>query len=501
MSYEVIVVGAGPVGLTLAIELHLAGVQPLVVERLAEPAPQRKSRGVGPLAFEALERRGLGPALEACQPERQEEKKRDHGSAKNHFAWIHKIDPAMQDEPDRTGRLIWQPDLERILAEHVAALGITVLRENTVTALVQNTESVSITVATPEGEQQLEAAYLVGCDGGHSSIRRLAGFDFPGTAPIMTARQAQVQIADPDKLPPSGRLTGGLLIHGPGVLGTFDFVEGPDVPHGQVTAEEMQASVRRVAGVDVTITDVSDALRFTDNARQASTYRVGRVFLAGDAAHVHSPNGGQGLNLGLTDAVNLGWKLAAQVRGVAPDGLLDTYTEERHPAGVAVLDNTRAQSALMLPGPHTDALREIVSDLMDIKEVNQYFGRMLGGLATRYPFPYVKPDDHQLIGCYCPGLTFVVADQSGGFNTSGLSQFTATGRPVLAVPAGDPTLELASGWRDRLEILQTDVIDDSRLSAVLVRADGVIAWACSPGEPTDGALLETALTTWLGAPA
>ncbi|WP_329005336.1 FAD-dependent monooxygenase [Kribbella sp. NBC_00709] len=497
MSYEVIVVGAGPVGLTLAMELHLAGIEPLVVERLAEPAPQRKSRGVGPLAYEALERRGLGPVLEACQPERKAEKERDHGSAKNHFAWIHKIDPALQDEPDRTGRLIWQPDLERILAEHAATLGITVRRECTVTALVQNEDGVTLTVDTPTGPQELEAAYVVGCDGGRSAIRKLAGFDFPGTAPIMTARQAQVAIADPDKLPPSGRLSGGMLIHGPGVLGTFDFAEGPDVPRGEVTAEELQASVRRVAGVDVTITEVSDALRFTDNARQAATYRIGRVLLAGDAAHVHSPNGGQGLNLGLTDAVNLGWKLAAQVRGVAPEGLLDTYTEERHPAGVAVLDNTRAQSALMLPGPHTDALRDIVSELMDIQEVNQYFGRMLGGLATRYAFQYVKPDDHSLIGSYCPDLTFVTADS----DESKLSQFTATGRAVLAVPVGDPAVEVADGWRDRIEIIEIETVKDSRLSAVLMRPDGVIAWACDPDKPTDGALLLEALTTWLGAPA
>ncbi|MEU4291109.1 FAD-dependent monooxygenase [Kribbella sp. NPDC026596] len=496
MSSEVIVVGAGPVGLTLAIELQLAGVQPLVLERLAEPAPQRKSRGVGPLAFEALQRRGLGPALEACQPERQDEKKRDHGSAKNHFAWIHKIDPELQEEPDRTGRLIWQPDLERILADHVVALGIDVRREYTVTDLVQHAGGVSITVTTPDGERRLEAAYVVGCDGGHSAIRRLAGFDFPGTPPIMTARQAQVEIVDPDKLPPSGRLEGGMLIHGPGVLGTFDFVEGPDVPRGAVTPEELQASVRRVAGVDVSITEVSDALRFTDNARQASTYRLGRVLLAGDAAHVHSPNGGQGLNLGLVDAVNLGWKLAAQVRGVAPEGLLDSYTEERHPAGAAVLANTRAQSALMRPGPHTDALRDIVSELMDIREVNQYFGRLLGGLAHRYTFPYTKPDDHQLIGHHCPDLTFTTATTS-----SRLSQFTRSGRAVLLTPPHTPTLKAASAWRDRLELIEINSIDDNRLSALLIRPDGAIAWATTPGEPPNELQLQTALTTWLGIPS
>ncbi|MER7244405.1 FAD-dependent monooxygenase [Kribbella sp. NPDC000426] len=489
MTNQVIVVGAGPVGLALAIELHLAGITPVVLERLAEPAPQRKSRGVGPLAFEALERRGLGPALEACQPERKEEKKRDHGSAKNHFAWIHKIDPDLQEEPARTGRLIWQPDLERILADHVAKLGIAVRREHAVTALTQDADGVSVTVDTPDGEQVLTAEYLVGCDGGRSTIRRMAGFDFPGTAPLMTARQAQVQLADPDRLPPSGRLAGGMLIHGPGVLGTFDFLEGPDVPRGEITAEELEASVRRVADVDVTITEVSDALRFTDNARQATTYRLGRVLLAGDAAHVHSPNGGQGLNLGIPDAVNLGWKLAATVNGTAPDGLLDSYTEERHPAGSAVLDNTRAQSALMRPGPHTDALRDIVSELMDIKEVNQYFGRLLGGLSTRYGFSYLKPDDHPLIGCYCPELTF---------GDSSLSQLTTAGRPLLIAPAGDPAIAATTAWHDRVDVHEVERINHDQLTALLIRPDGVIAWARGPEDAPDVALLHTALTSWFG---
>ena len=498
--YGVVVVGAGPVGLMLAAELQLAGVSPLVLERLASPAPQRRSRGVGPLAFEALQRRGLGERLAPYQPERSAEKARDHGSEKNHFAWIHKIDPSLQEEPGRRGALIWQPDLEAILGRYVAELGIPVLREHAVTAITQDEDGVTVTISTPGGERELRAAYVVGCDGGRSTVRKLAGFAFPGTPPTMTARQAQVEIADPETLPPSGRTPTGMLMHGPGVIGAFDFSPGQEDLRGPVTREELQASVRRVSGTDVTITSMSDPLRFTDNARQADTYRHGRVLLAGDAAHVHSPNGGQGLNLGIIDAVNLGWKLAAQVRGRAPADLLDSYTTERHPAGAAVLHNTRAQSALMLPGPHTDALRDILSELMEIKEVNSYFGRMLGGLATRHDFPYLTSDAHPLIGRHCPDLKLTLTSSAGDLRAALLSEFTTTGPFVLLAPAGDPAIAAAAGWRDRLQVIEVGTIDHDGLSAVLVRPDGLIAWACAPGRPSDITLIENALHTWLGTP-
>jgi len=493
MNEDVVIVGAGPVGLMLATELVLAGVLPIVIERLATPSPQRKSRGVDPLAMEALMRRGLGDRLADSEPERAAEKERDHGSAKNHFAWIHKIDPALQDEPGRRGALIWQPDLEAILTEYAEKLGVTVLREHTATALAQDSDGVNLTVDTPEGTREVRASFVVGCDGGRSFIRKAAGFDFPGTAPIMTARQAQVAIENPEALPDSGRLPGGMLLHGPGVIGTFDFSPEHDSASGPVTPEEMSASVRRVAGVDVTITAVTDALRFTDNARQATAYQRGRVLLAGDAAHVHSPNGGQGLNLGLMDAVNLGWKLASAVRASAPAGLLDSYTKERHPAGEAVLRNTRAQSALMLPGPHTDALRDIVSDLMDIREVNSYFSRLLGGLDTRYELPYATAETHPLTGRLCPNLTITLEDREAE-----LTEFTASGQPVLLIPADAHHEVHGCGGTAVVEVAG---IAHPELSAVLVRPDGVIAWACAPGDPLDLDLLRTALDTWFGRSA
>jgi hypothetical protein len=332
----------------------------------------------------------------------------------------------------------------------------------------------------------------VGCDGGRSTVRKLGGFAFEGTGPIMIMRRVHGRIEGAEKLPPPGKNEKGALFHGPDAVATTEFDGGFDSAEGPVTAAEMQDSVRRVAGVDVVISDISDTLRFTDHARQATTYRNGRVLLAGDAAHVHSPNGGQGLNLGLMDAVNLGWKLAATVHGWAPDGLLDSYTTERHPVGAAVLHNTRAQSALMRPGPHVEAMRDIVAELMDIPEVNRYFGRMMSGLGTRYAFP---EDTHPLVGRHCPNLKI-----DGPSRATCLADLTTAGRAVLLSPAADPAVaEAAAAWQHRLEIVPVASIDHD-LAAVLVRPDGAVAWATAPGEPADTDLLRSALERWLGRP-
>ncbi len=494
MDTEVIVVGAGPVGLMLAAELRLAGVEVIVLERLAEPSGQRRARGIGPLAAEALRRRGLEEQLAARHPEGRTEKTREHGTEKDHFAWIHKIDPRRQLEPDRRGVLIWQPELEALLAEHAAALGVEVRREQVVAGLAQDEGGVTVTVETSYGARRLRAAYLVGCDGGRSTVRGLAGFEFPGTAPTMTARQARARVSSPAELPPPGRTPHGMFLHGPGVIGTFDYDES--VPaDGPLTPEEMQASVLRVAGVEVTLTELSDGLRFTDNARQVTQYRSGRVLLAGDAAHVHSPNGGQGLNLGLMDAVNLGWKLAAEVRGVAPAGLLDTYTAERHPVGAAVLHNTRAQSALMRPGPHVDALRDIVADLMDLGEVNQYFGRMLSGLSTRYTYPYSAPDSHPLLGCHLPDLKVTLADR-----TVEVATLTTSGRTLLLAATDSPVARTALGWHDRVDLVEVGQIHHGGLTSALIRPDGAVAWAAATPTAPNLVDLELALTTWLSPP-
>jgi len=272
-----------------------------------------------------------------------------------------------------------------------------------------------------------------------------------------------------------GRYDTGTFLHGGSLAGTSEPATGPE-PAGPVTAAELAASIGRVTGNSVVITEFHDGRRFTDQARQADTYRRGRVLLAGDAAHVHSPSGGQGLNLGLLDAMNLGWKLAAVVRGDKPASLLDTYTRERHPAGDAVLRNTRAQSALLAPGPHVDALREILGELMDLPEVNRYFSELLSGIGVRYEFPYPAEEP---VGLHGPDLELV--DDFG--IVSRLHEHTRTGRGLLMVDP--PSRDLADKAAGRVEVVSAANLD----TPLLLRPDGVVAWAGADG-------LETALSTW-----
>jgi 2-polyprenyl-6-methoxyphenol hydroxylase-like FAD-dependent oxidoreductase len=452
MDADVIVVGAGPVGLFLAAELKLAGAEPLVLERLETPSKEPKSRGLGALATEALWRRGLGDRLAKADVEGAKDLARDHGSTRGHFANIFKITP----DAGRPRTNIWQPELERVLAEH--AEGIRVLRGHEVTALKSDVDGVTVTAG-----RTWRAKYVVGCDGGRSTIRKLAGFAFPGTSALLRTIAGQVRFAG--DVPPAGRYAGGTFLHGGSMVGITEPATGTE----PVTADDFAASIQRITGADVVVEEFQEERRFGDQARQADDYRRGRVFLAGDAAHVHSPSGGQGLNLGIPDAANLGWKLGAVLRGDKPEAFLATYTRERHPAGEAVLRNTRAQSALLTPGPHVDALREIVGEVLDLPEANKYFADLLAGTKTRYDFPYPAPAP---VGEHCPDLEIV--DGSG--HATRLHEHTRTGRGLLLAtdhPA-DP---------------RVDVVPATNTGPLLLRPDGVIAWA---GEGP----LDAALDTW-----
>ncbi|RSD19729.1 FAD-dependent monooxygenase [Amycolatopsis eburnea] len=449
MDADVIVVGAGPVGLFLAAELKLAGAEPLVLERRETPSGEPRARGLGALATEALWRRGLGEQLAAADVEGTKDLARDHGSTRGHFANIFKIVPS--DDRPRTN--IWQPELERVLAEH--AEGVRILRGHEVTALESDVDGVTVTAG-----RTWRARYVVGCDGGRSTVRKLAGFGFPGTPALLRTIAGQARFAG--DVPPAGRHPGGTFLHGGSMVGVTEPASAPETAG-------FAASVRRVTGVDVVVEEFREERRFTDQARQADTYRRGRVLLAGDAAHVHSPSGGQGLNLGIPDAANLGWKLGAVLRGDKPEAFLDTYTRERHPAGEAVLRNTRAQSALLAPGPHVDALREIVADVMDLPEANRYFAELLAGTKIRYDFPYPAG---RPAGEHCPDLEIVDA----GGRKSRLHEHTRTGRGLLLTSEdlADP---------------RVDVVPAANTGPLLLRPDGVIAWA------GDGDLA-TALGTW-----
>ena len=327
---EVVVVGAGPVGLLAAIELTLGGVRVLVLERLAAPSVTPKAMSVGPLGCEALQRRGMADALDAAQARtvatmRQFADKNGPdvraGGTKfsGHFAGLPLIRKDAQKEPGRHARPADQPAVEEMLAERARALGIEVRRECEVTGIVQQSGGVDVAWTSPAGAGRLHCAWLVGCDGGHSAVRKLAGFEFPGTPPSLTMLQAVADVDRPERLLPLGwrRTTGGVFSYGPfpGRLFMLDFSGPPRDRDAPVTREEVEEVLRGVSGQDVHVKSLASASRWTDNTRLADSYRRDRVLLAGDAAHVHSPFGGQGLSLGLVDAANLGWKLATVVRG------------------------------------------------------------------------------------------------------------------------------------------------------------------------------------------
>jgi 2-polyprenyl-6-methoxyphenol hydroxylase-like FAD-dependent oxidoreductase len=497
-GFDVIVVGAGPVGLALALELGLAGASVAVIERLRAPDLTIKAGGLGALAGEALERRGLGPALDAEERATAAAMIRMATGADpgpdpplpwrklgGHFAGLFLIDQERQREPTRWRRGVAQQGLERMLHDRLAEQGVVARRSVELVGFEDDGALVRATVDEAGQRSVLRARYLVGCDGGRSFVRKRAGFAFPGTDPTLTGHQALVELDHPERLLPLGwrRTPGGMLAYGPtpGRIFVAELDGPPADRDAPVTIAEVEASLRRVSGADVRITAMKTATRFTDNARQATTYRMGRVLLAGDAAHVHSPFGGQGLDLGLLDAMNLGWKLAAVVQGRAPDVLLDTYTRERHPVAAAVLANTRAQAALMRPDPLTTELREIVARILALDEGNRFFGEMMSGLTTRYDLG----DAHPLVGRLSADRPLLADD--GGAPT--LYARMHGGGAVL-VDAGDgEAARLAAPWSPR--VVTACAADGP---SVLVRPDGCVAWARDPGDTSD---LVPALERWL----
>ncbi|GHH91127.1 putative monooxygenase [Streptomyces capillispiralis] len=493
---DVVITGAGPTGLMLACELRLAGVDVVVVDRLAGRTGESRAGGMHARTLEVLDQRGvLDRFLAAGVP-------RSIG----HFSGLW-LDFGRFDTRYTRSLMLLQSRIERLLEEWAGELGVRVRRSSEVTALRQDGDGVEVALGGPGAvPSALRARYLVGCDGGRSTVRRLAGIGFPGTEATLTALLGDVELADPPAEPVFMRRRAGgdfsVLGFEPGWYRVITTEHGRVAPAGSpATLEELRESLLRIAGTDFGMHSPRWVSRFGDAARQAERYREGRVLLAGDAAHIHFPSGGQGLNLGVQDAVNLGWKLASVVHGRAPDTLLDSYHAERYPVAERVLHNTRAQSALSRPGPQTDALRDVLRSLIGYDDVNRH----LGGMITALDVGYDLGGGHPLTGLRVPDADLETAD--GPARVFGLLH---AARPVLLdLRGGGETAAAAAGWADRVDVVEATSVaghwpvwpdgGTPAPDALLIRPDGHVAWAASPGAGgLDTGALRTALTTWCG---
>lgn len=487
MIYDVVIAGAGPVGLLLACELRLADLSVLVVEQAEDARSPLKRlpfgmRGLSAPTIEAFYRRGMLNDITAPQYVSNDSGSRRAPAAAHwmqqqrrpggHFAGIQfyydNIDtskwPYRLPSPAGASMAVEMEYLESALAARASAMGVEIRRGLSVEDLDQSDDDVTIRA---DGET-FRGRWLVGCDGGRSTVRKAGGFEFVGTDPEFTGYSVEVEMADPDELRLGRHYTptGMYTYARPGTIAMVEFDGGAFHRTQPITLEHVQAVLRRVSGTDITLAALQLATTWTDRAYQATAYRKGRVLLAGDAAHIHSPLGGQGLNLGLGDAMNLGWKLASTIRGNAPAGLLDSYLTERHPVGVQVLDWSRAQVALMRPTRSSRALEAIIRDLIDTSEGATYFAERVWGVSLGYDLG----GSHPLVGRSVPDFELADGTKIGQLLMRGTGLF-------LDFDARSPLQALASRWRDRIMYVARDAKDRLGLSAVLVRPDGFVAWA------------------------
>lgn len=496
-GYDVIVSGGGPVGLFLACELALAKCSVLILEKERDFHSPLKQvpfgiRGLSAPTIEALYRRGLLHELELHKRLQNPHVNAGQGARRQvgHFAGI----PFLEGHIDTsqwkyrlpsstaTSLLSEMEELEIVLNRRAKALGVEIRRGLPLTYFHQTEDGVVV----QSGDQSFQSQWLVGCDGSRSVVRKTGGFEFSGTEPEFTGYSAKVDIADPEKLKPGRNVTttGMYLQSQPGFLVLQDFDDGVFHDAGKpIMREHIQEVLRRISNTDVTISTLHFATTWTDRARQATSYRNGRVLLAGDAAHIHAPLGGQGLNLGIGDAMNLGWKLAAVIQGRAPEGLLDSYHAERHPIGAQVLDWSRAQVAIMKPSPSSRALNAIFRDLIDTRDGATYFAGRVWGIFTHYPLGF----DHPLVGHSIPNFEFEDGKRVGDFMQDGQGL-------LLNFERQTSLKTLAGEYCDRIRHVSGPAKERFGLSAVLVRPDGIIAWASDnkPDEPS----IRQAIALW-----
>jgi 2-polyprenyl-6-methoxyphenol hydroxylase-like FAD-dependent oxidoreductase len=498
MSEDVVISGAGPNGLMLACELALAGVTPVVLDKQPGPSDEPKANGLVGQVIRQLDMRGLYQKFSGDVNPPQP----CYGWA---FAGMSLSFLGVDDNP-MYALLLPQPRLVRLLDERARELGVDVRWGHELCATSAGDDGVALSVRSPEATYHLDTGWLVGADGGRSMVRKSAGIGFPGHTSPIVSRIAHVHLPEellvPDRgydipgfgLIPFGnsRFDAGSLIlfpleHDRPMLGTIEYGWTPGSADGPITLDELRESVHRLVGVDVPVeapkTPGAHALRRIDgiNSRQADTYRAGRVLLVGDAAHVHSPMGGPGLNLGMQDAVNLGFKLAAVVNGSAPASLLDTYESERYPVGERVMMQSQAQLALAAPGPEVAALRTLFGELAGKPDVAAHMADLLAGSDVRYEVG----DDHRLSGWMVPDL---VLDDGRR-----VAELLHAARPVLLDLTGG--LEVAN---DRVDVV-TGTMADRPAAALLLRPDGYVAWAADELCADDLERLQAALSRWCGS--
>jgi 2-polyprenyl-6-methoxyphenol hydroxylase-like FAD-dependent oxidoreductase len=488
---EVLIVGAGPAGLLLAGELRLAGVDTVVIERQSRRPDFCRSFTLNARSLDLLARRGLADGLIG---EGWPAPHAPHSGLPVTLS----LAGTHTDHPYTLG--IPQTRVEEVLEAHALDLGADIRRGHRLRTLEQDAASVTAVVETPDGEDRIRAAYLVGCDGGRSTVRKQAGIAFPGTEATRFSLLGDVEFVEPEALPygvtagPAGAV---FVIPRPGYVRVITADPHPPADkYSPVTLDLLQAAVDQALGRHVELHAARWLTRFDNAARQATRYVQNRVILAGDAAHIHPPAGAIGINVALDDAFNLGWKLAATVRGTAPSHLLDSYHDERHAAGARVLANTRAQTLLGEGAGEADdrlaPLTDLLTRVATHPSGNRAFAEIFTGLDTRYD---MHPDaDHPWLGRLAPNLTL-----TAGTDGTDVATLLATGRGLL-LDLTDGIRESATGFADRLDIVDTTCPDHPELRAMLLRPDGHIAWLQTSGHDTTGTLPQ-ALQHWYGPPA
>ncbi|ONI81600.1 monooxygenase [Actinosynnema sp. ALI-1.44] len=485
MDTAVVVVGAGPAGLMLAGELRLAGVDVIVVEKLDRPSGESRGLGFTVRTMEVLDQRGLLPRFGELTT-----------TANHHFGGL-PLNLSGLDGAHLANKSVLQSQTEEVLEKWVIDLGAEIRRGHELLSLTQDGDAVEIEVRGPAGDYRLRCAYLVGCDGGRSKVRKSAGFDFPGTAATMEMFLADVRGVRVQERKFGETVAGGLVMAGylDDDLVRLIICEHGSAPKqrtGPAPFEEIAAAWTRLTGEDISAGTPVWTSAYGDSVRQVTSYRMGRVLLAGDSAHIHLPAGGQGMNVSIQDSVNLGWKLAAVVRGSAPDSLLDTYHTERHPVGQALLKNTRAQGILFLGGFEVQPIRDVLVELIEFDSVRLHLSRMVSGLDIRYD---MGEDGHPLLGRRMPHVDLVEHDRK-----TSTTELLHPGRGVLLDCADDAGMRAdADPWADRVDTVTVTPLNESvnapfyGASSFLIRPDGHVAWA-SGGRTSVAAALER----WFG---